>query len=86
MSQTQEHLKLKDEFTKLGKNELSHILYLTDSLTLLLGIDFLQIAHLDDELKNVREKNREYEASQERLSSEQVRKNKTSHVNNQFLT
>uniref|UniRef100_A0A8C4ITP2 Nucleoprotein TPR n=1 Tax=Dicentrarchus labrax TaxID=13489 RepID=A0A8C4ITP2_DICLA len=49
LSKTQEHLKLKEEFTKLGKNE---------------------------ELKGVRDKNREYESTQERLSSEQVTKEK----------
>ncbi|XP_073332278.1 translocated promoter region b, nuclear basket protein isoform X2 [Pagrus major] len=43
LSQTQDHLKLKEEFTKL-----------------------------DDELKTVREKNREYESGQERLSSEKT--------------
>ncbi|KAM8745526.1 translocated promoter region b, nuclear basket protein isoform 2-T2 [Acanthopagrus schlegelii] len=43
LSQTQEHLKLKEEFNKL-----------------------------DDELKTVRETNREYESSQERLSSDKT--------------
>ncbi|KAM7011947.1 translocated promoter region b, nuclear basket protein [Tautogolabrus adspersus] len=43
LSQSQEHLKLKEEFNKIG-----------------------------GELKNAREKNREYESTQERLSSEQT--------------
>uniref|UniRef100_A0A3B4X1R9 Nucleoprotein TPR n=1 Tax=Seriola lalandi dorsalis TaxID=1841481 RepID=A0A3B4X1R9_SERLL len=46
LSQTQEHLKLKDEFTKL------------------------------EELKTVREKNRQNESAQEKLSSEQLSKAK----------
>lgn len=84
LSQTQEHLKLKEEFTKIGKSELIAISY-TDLawlswVVLLHHYGFLQISPLDDELKTVREKNREYESTQERLSSEQVRQTKSACV------
>lgn len=77
LSQTQEHLKLKEEFTKQGKSKLIAILYTNlASLgcinTLFHDVVFL-LSSLDEDLKRVREKNREYESAQERLSSEQVR-------------
>uniref|UniRef100_A0A3B4WVR4 Nucleoprotein TPR n=1 Tax=Seriola lalandi dorsalis TaxID=1841481 RepID=A0A3B4WVR4_SERLL len=71
LSQTQEHLKLKDEFTKLGKRELIAILYI--DLTLLskakeeleaekrdlvrtLERRSLEVEHLNDDLRQLNDK------------------------------
>lgn len=43
-------------------------------------LSFFKSLPLDEELKGVREKNREYESAQERLSSEQVRQTITTTI------
>lgn len=70
MSHTQEHQKLKEDFSKLGKK---FCFYCSEPLYLFLDVIAILFSSSDEELKSVREKNRQHETSQERLSSDKVR-------------
>lgn len=85
MSHTQEHLKLKEEFAKLGKK---FCFYCIKRFRLCFGhacysVHFLS---LDEELKGVREKNRQNETVHEKLSSDKVSKIKRLVANILILT
>lgn len=71
LSHTQDHLKLKEEFSKLGKKFCFHC---SKGLRLSFGnaCYFVLFSSSDDELKGVREKNRQNETIHERLSSDKV--------------